>query len=106
LAGLLGQLSTHSAEFRSRWAQHEVLLHRSGTRLLRHPVVGDITLTFEDLAVRRDPDLTVLVFAAEPGSSSARALRRLARWASTQQWPAAYRSSQNPKDDPLRFYAA
>lgn len=33
------------AEFRTRWAAHNVRFHDTGIKDLHHPVVGDITLT-------------------------------------------------------------
>ena len=67
----------YSSAFRNRWAAHDVLLHRGGTKQFRHPAVGDLTLAFEvmDLA---DPDLTLTVYSAEPGSPAAAGLHALA----------------------------
>ena len=45
-------------------------------------MVGDLTLTYEDLDLPADPGQTILVFVAEPGSGSANALNRLSRLAS------------------------
>lgn len=50
-----------------------------GTKRLRHPVVGDITLQYEALAPTGDPDQLLGVYTTEPGSSSERALQLLAR---------------------------
>jgi hypothetical protein len=47
LTGLVGELCTRSEEFRTRWAAHDVRLHRTGLKRLRHPVVGELTLSFE-----------------------------------------------------------
>ena len=33
----IGELSTRSEEFRTRWAAHNVLFHRTGRKLLHHP---------------------------------------------------------------------
>jgi hypothetical protein len=46
-----------------------------------HPVVGEVTLAYEELAITAEPGLVLLVFTAEPGSSSAERLRVLASWA-------------------------
>lgn len=35
-----------SEEFRTRWAAHDVRIHRTGVKNVRHPVVGDLDLTF------------------------------------------------------------
>ena len=79
LLDLVGKLSTQSDDFRTRWAAHNVLFHRTGTRRFRHPVVGQLTLAYQDLDVPQDPDQTVLFFTAQPDSSSAKAMGELAR---------------------------
>ncbi len=84
LTDLIGAMSTQSEDFRSRWAAHEVRLHRSGTKHFHHPVVGRLDLSFEALAVASDPRLTLTAYTAAPGSSSADALALLASWAATQ----------------------
>jgi hypothetical protein len=48
-----------------------------------HPVVGDLTLTFEMLELTADPGLQLLAFSAEPDSSSQDALSLLGSWAAT-----------------------
>jgi transcriptional regulator with XRE-family HTH domain len=83
LTDLIGELSTRSAEFRVRWAAHDVNLHRSGVKRFHHPVVGDLTLGFEGLDLPGDPGQTMLVYTAEPGSPSQESMRLLASWAAT-----------------------
>jgi len=84
LAELIGELSTRSDEFRVRWAAHDVKNHRSGTKQLRHPLVGELTLTFESLELSADPGLSMSTYAAEPGSASEARLVELAEWAATR----------------------
>ena len=84
LQDLIGELSTCSEDFRRRWAAHNVRFHRTGVKQLRHPVVGDLTLNFEAMTLSSDPDLTLLVYAADPNTPSADALRMLATWAATE----------------------
>jgi transcriptional regulator with XRE-family HTH domain len=79
LVDLVGELSTRSPDFRALWAAHDVLFHRAGARRFRHPVVGEVLLAYQDLDVPQEPDQTILVFTAEPGSSSDLALAELAR---------------------------
>ncbi len=83
LSDLVGELSTRSEEFRVRWAAHDVKLHRSGTKRLHHPIVGDLTLSFEALDLSADPGQRLNVYTAEPGSPSDEGLKLLASWAST-----------------------
>lgn len=84
LSDLIGRLSTRSEELRLRWAGHDVRSHRAGAKRLRHPVVGDLDLTFEVLDLTADDDLSILAYSAEPGSASEEALNLLGRWAATQ----------------------
>ena len=37
LQDLVGELSTHSQEFRTRWAAHNVRQHQTGRKRLHHP---------------------------------------------------------------------
>lgn len=74
---LVGDLAVHSEEFRQWWAGHRVVTTHAGTLRLHHPVVGDLELAFEDLAPRHDPDQTLRVFTAAPGSASADSLALL-----------------------------
>jgi transcriptional regulator with XRE-family HTH domain len=83
LTDLIGELSTRSEEFRARWAAHNVRLHQTGAKRFHHPVVGDLTLTFEMMELAADPGLNLLTFTAEPGSKSDEALNLLGSWAAT-----------------------
>ncbi|MDQ4143268.1 MAG: helix-turn-helix transcriptional regulator [Actinomycetota bacterium] len=80
LSDLVGELSTQSAEFRTRWAAHNVRFHDTGTKDLHHPVVGDITLTYNRMELAADPGQMLMIWTAEPGSKSAEALRFLGSW--------------------------
>lgn len=83
LTDLIGELSTRSPEFARRWAAHDVQFHRTGRKQLRHPVVGDLDLTYEAFELPGDPGLTMLVYTAEPASTTQDALDLLASWAAT-----------------------
>ena len=56
LTDLIGELSTRSEEFRTRWARHDVKYNRAGRKRLHHPIVGDLDLSFEALEVPADRD--------------------------------------------------
>src|SRR4051794_4637216 len=77
-AELIEELSQASAEFRAVWAQHDVRLPASGRHRFRHARVGALDLVFEAAALRADPGLTLLLATADPGSTTASALARLA----------------------------
>ncbi|TWF77247.1 helix-turn-helix protein [Pseudonocardia hierapolitana] len=81
LQDLVGELSTRSETFRRLWADHDVRTHGTGTKRFRHPVVGELTLAYEELAITAEPGLVLLVYTAEPGCPSAERLGLLASWA-------------------------
>ncbi len=84
LSDLIGLLSTRSDEFRVLWASHDLRFHRTGTKQFHHPLVGDLTLSYEALELPADPGLTIVTYSAEPGSVSEDALRELGRWSTTR----------------------
>jgi transcriptional regulator with XRE-family HTH domain len=81
---LVGELSTRSETFRALWGAHNVRTHGSGTKRFRHPVAGELTLAYEELAITAEPGLVLLVYTAEPGSASAERLRLLASWGASE----------------------
>ena len=83
LSDLVGELSTRSDEFRTRWAAHNVLRHRGGVKQIRHPIVGELTLGYEALELPADTGLTIMAYSAEPASPARDALNLLASWAAT-----------------------
>lgn len=85
LIELIGELSTRSEDFRTRWAAHNVRFHRTGVKKLHHPVVGDLDLTFEAMEFPAHPGLTLLVYAAPASSPTADSLKLLASWAATAE---------------------
>jgi transcriptional regulator with XRE-family HTH domain len=85
LSDLVGELSTKSDAFRTRWAAHNVRYHDRGTKRLHHPIVGDLTLDFEALELAADAGLVMFAYTAEPGSKSAESLNLLASLAATEE---------------------
>ena len=83
LSDLVGELATQSEAFRTRWATHNVRFHNTGVKHFHHPVVGELTLSFNRLDLAADPGLTLFTYTAEPGSRSEEALRLLGSWAAT-----------------------
>ncbi|HWD83593.1 MAG TPA: transcriptional regulator, partial [Kribbella sp.] len=98
LSDLIGELSTRSETFRSRWADHNVRFHRSGRKKLHHPVVGDLEIDFEALGFPSDPGLTLLVYTA-PAGRGPRTVRRL-----VARVTATYRSDR-PRSEALTMPA-
>ncbi|MFC9243980.1 helix-turn-helix domain-containing protein [Streptomyces sp. NPDC057136] len=80
LSALVGELSVKSQEFRRLWATHDVKEKSHGVKRLHHPLVGELSLSFETFALPDDAEQSVVVYHAEPGSASAQALRLLASW--------------------------
>lgn len=81
LTRLVGELSTRSDAFRALWARHDVRQHFTGVKRFHHPVVGEMTLSYESLAPTADPSLRLNAYVAEPASESAERLGLLASWA-------------------------
>ncbi|GAA3762348.1 helix-turn-helix transcriptional regulator [Salinactinospora qingdaonensis] len=84
LIALVGELSTQSEVFRQRWAAHDVRFHRNGQKRLRHPVVGQLDLSFESMELPSEPGLALNVYTAPADSPAADGLKMLASWAATQ----------------------
>ena len=70
LTDLVGELSTRSEQFRKLWAAHNVRFHRTGTKRIHHPIVGEIELSFETMALVADAGLAICVTAGTPPGSS------------------------------------
>ncbi|MEU5660386.1 helix-turn-helix transcriptional regulator [Streptomyces sp. NPDC047737] len=85
LHDLVGELSTRSDEFRTRWGAHDVRHHGTGTKHFHHPAVGQLILAYEGLDMAAEPGLTLTIYTAEPGSPSEEGLRLLASWAATRE---------------------
>jgi hypothetical protein len=83
LSDLVGELATRSEAFRTRWASHNVRFHNTGVKHFRHPVVGELTLSYNRLDLAGDPGLAIFTITAEPGSRSEETLKLLGSWAAT-----------------------
>jgi transcriptional regulator with XRE-family HTH domain len=87
LQDLVGELSTRSDTFRGLWAAHDVRTHGAGTKRFHHPVVGEVILSYEELAITAEPGHVLLIYTAEPGSPSADRVKLLASWAAETRIP-------------------
>ncbi|MFC0437386.1 helix-turn-helix domain-containing protein [Kutzneria buriramensis] len=85
LAATVGELSVKDAQFPTWWAARQVNVRSSGTKRLRHPVVGELVLDWSALTCANDPDQQIIVWTAEPASPTHDALRMLAAWNATSQ---------------------
>jgi hypothetical protein len=73
---LLDELSAGSERFRELWARGDVG-HSTGIVHSRHPKVGDLFLHRTRLVVPHSGGQLLLMYHAEPGSESAKALQKL-----------------------------
>ncbi|MET8025315.1 helix-turn-helix transcriptional regulator [Streptomyces avermitilis] len=77
LRELVGELSLKSADFRVLWARHDVRGKTREAKLFHHAQVGDLELHYEAFTVNSAPTQQLIVYQAEPGSTSADALAML-----------------------------
>ncbi|WP_062521016.1 helix-turn-helix transcriptional regulator [Demequina silvatica] len=93
LSDLIGELSTRSEDFRTRWARHDVRLHQLGRKRIVHPEVGLVELDFTRLELPADPGLDLTTYTAPPGSDSEEKLRLLASWWASRKVTAGHSSA-------------
>jgi len=84
LTDLIGELVTRSDDFRLRWSAHNVRAHRTGTKHLHHPQVGDLEFTYEGLEIPGSPGWMLFVYTTAPNSPTAERLTLLGSLAATQ----------------------
>ncbi|NEW26648.1 helix-turn-helix transcriptional regulator [Nocardia cyriacigeorgica] len=80
LSSLVGELSIADAQFRQWWAARHVARQEFGTKTLHHPEVGDLTLNWDTFRYAGDQDQQLVLWSAEPGSTSHDKLRILTSW--------------------------
>ncbi|WP_206957616.1 helix-turn-helix transcriptional regulator [Trinickia acidisoli] len=62
IEALVGELSLASPEFAAIWRANDVRSHGEGTKQLRHPVVGPISMEYSSFAVDARPDLSMVIY--------------------------------------------
>ncbi|WP_329577426.1 helix-turn-helix transcriptional regulator [Streptomyces sp. NBC_01361] len=77
LSDLIGELVTRSDAFNRRWSAHGVSLHRSGSKHIRHPEVGDLEFVYERVELPDDPGLAMVAYTSAAGSSTEERIRLL-----------------------------
>ncbi|MFE2318833.1 helix-turn-helix transcriptional regulator [Streptomyces sp. NPDC059441] len=80
LAALVGELSVADADFPQWWAGRQMTGLWMGTKRLRHPLVGDLTLDWDSLTCTADPAQKLVFSTAVPGTPSHDGLLFLASW--------------------------
>ena len=70
--GLVRALCEGSAEARTWWPRYDIATNRSGTKEVRHPARGRLTLTYASFTVAQAPEQVLVVYQdADPGPASA-----------------------------------
>jgi transcriptional regulator with XRE-family HTH domain len=77
---LIDELRAQSPEFDQWWNEHRVYQRTYGTKQLRHPVVGDLSIDYETVTLPGDKETALFLYSTEPNSPSQRALNLLASW--------------------------
>lgn len=76
VTGLVDELRDASPEFARLWERHDVQAAPGLTKTFRHPVVGEITVDCDSLALT-ERDQHLVLYSAPPGSPAAEALALL-----------------------------
>ena len=71
---LVGELSLSSERFRRLRARHDVLSFEGAPVRLEHPQVGELILGREKLAITGTDGQLLVIYRAQPGTSSAEKL--------------------------------
>jgi transcriptional regulator with XRE-family HTH domain len=82
LASLVGELSMNCPEFAALWSDHRVRPCEANSYRLRHPLVGELTVTQQILVVARSPEQSLALVTTEEDSSSEDTLKLLHGYAS------------------------
>ncbi|WEH39516.1 helix-turn-helix transcriptional regulator [Streptomyces sp. NBC_01218] len=76
VTGLVDELRSGSPDFARLWERHDVQVAPTLRKTFHHPVVGEVTVNCDSLALS-DCDQHVVLYSAPPGSSDAEALALL-----------------------------
>lgn len=82
LASLVGELSTACPEFAALWSDHRVRPCEADSYRLRHPLVGELTVTQQIVVPARSPEQSLVLVTTEEDSRSQDTLARLRAYAS------------------------
>ncbi|GGU82692.1 hypothetical protein GCM10010211_55910 [Streptomyces albospinus] len=82
LASLVGELPMASTEFAALWSDHRVRPCEADAYRLRHPLVGELTVTQQILVPARCPEQSLVLVTAQENPSSQDTLVLLRGYAS------------------------
>jgi hypothetical protein len=91
---LVGELSVKSNDFVRAWARHGVHEQMYGTKRMRHPLVGELTLLYETLALPDEPEQYLVTYTAQD-TESQMALDLLASIAAQHRSASAHEPDDN-----------
>ncbi|MET9453308.1 MmyB family transcriptional regulator [Streptomyces cinerochromogenes] len=83
LTDLIGELVARSDAFAGRWSAHDVRLHHSGTKHIRHPDVGDLEFVYEAVNLPDYPGWAMFAYTSAAGSPTEEPIRLLGSLAPT-----------------------
>lgn len=78
LASLVGELSMRSSDFVTLWGDHRVKPCEANSYRLRHPTLGPLTVTQQNLVLARSPEQSLCLVTTAEKSSSADTIALLA----------------------------
>ncbi|MFJ5035273.1 helix-turn-helix transcriptional regulator [Streptomyces sp. NPDC088560] len=84
LSDLIGELATRSDAFSRRWSAHDVRLHRTGTKHIHHPAVGDLEFVYEGVELPDHPGWMMFAYTSAAGSPTEDRVKLLGSLAATQ----------------------
>lgn len=85
LTALVDELRTTDADVARWWDDHAVRDYASVSKRVQHPTAGPMTFDIEIVRAPHEPDQRLVVYTAEPDSSTARVLPLLASWNAAPQ---------------------
>ncbi|TQM32624.1 helix-turn-helix domain-containing protein [Nocardia bhagyanarayanae] len=80
LTALVGELSIADERFRQWWAARNVARQEFGSKTLHHPDVGEMTLNWDTFSSSGDSEQQLVLWSADPGTTSHEKLRILTSW--------------------------
>ena len=77
---LVGELSLSSEHFRKLWARHDVQVREGASVTLDHPLVGELTVNREKLAIGGTAGQLLVLYHADRGTADAEKLNLLSSY--------------------------
>ena len=74
---LVEELDRLGPEFHLWWPRHDVRSHGEGVKTINHPQAGRMMLEYTAFIVESEPDLSMIVYTAAPGTDTAAKIAQL-----------------------------